>query len=255
MGTDADNKLTPLQHLVELRAGLIRCFFALIAGTIICLYFSKEVFLFLQKPLLAVMPPDAKFIAISPLEAFLTYFKVGFLGGAFLSTPIIFYQLWRFVAPGLMRHEKNITFVFVSLATLFFVGGALFGYFVIFPIGFRFIVSVLSGTDILFFPQMRDYLGFIARMLLIFGVVFEMPLVLVLLSRIGIVQHKTLAHARRYVIVIMVLAAGILTPGPDVVSQLLLAVPLLILYEISLIAVRILERRHRQQAGVLSENL
>ena len=239
-----EKKLTLIEHLVELRKRLIRSLLALVAGMLLCLFFSKEIFRFLQKPLLEVMPAGSGFIATSPLEAFITYLKVSLLAGVFLISPFILYQVWRFVAPGLYLKEKKIAASFVVFSTLFFIGGALFGYYVIFPVGFKFFVSALSGTEIRFLPQMKDYLGFISKMLLTFGFVFEMPLVLVLLAKIGLVRHEMLTRARRYVLVLMFLIAGILTPGPDVLSQFLLAVPLLILYELSVLGVRVMERPH-----------
>ncbi len=238
-----DPKMSLLQHLTELRTRLIRALLALILSTLLCLYFSKEIFRFLQRPLLQVMPSDAGFIATSPLEAFITYLQVSLLAGLFLSSPFLLYQTWRFIAPALYQKEKKAAFFFVSAATLFFVGGALFGYFAIFPIGFKFFVAALEGTDIRFLPQMKDYLGFISKMLLTFGFVFEMPLLLVLLAKIGLIRAEGLSKARRYVLVLMFLVAGLLTPGPDVLSQFLLAVPLLLLYELSILAVRLTVRK------------
>lgn len=243
MKSKMNSKQSLLEHLTELRSRLVRTSIALTGGVVVSLYFSKEIFRLLQRPLLRVMPADSGFIATSPLEAFITYLKVSLLAGLFLSSPFLLYQVWRFVAPGLYLREKKLALLFVLLTTLFFVGGAFFGYFVIFPLGFRFFVSALEGTNIQFLPQMKEYLGFISKMLLTFGVVFEMPLVLVLLARIGIIHRKTLARARRYVLVLMFLIAGLLTPGPDVLSQLLLAVPLLGLYELSILAIWIFERK------------
>jgi sec-independent protein translocase protein TatC len=238
-----ESKLTLLDHLTELRSCLIRSLLALAAGMLLCLYFSKEIFRFLQQPLLDVMPTGSGFIATSPLEAFLTYLKVALLSGVFLSSPFILYQVWRFVAPGLYLKEKRVAATFVTFSSLFFVGGALFGYYVIFPVGFRFFVSALAGTEIQFLPQMKDYLGFISKMLLTFGFVFEMPLILILLAKIGLVHREMLTRARRYVLVLMFLIAGMLTPGPDVLSQFLLAVPLLVLYELSVLGVWVMERK------------
>ena len=130
-----EKKLTLIQHLTELRSCLIRSVIALVIGTGLSLYFSKEIFRFLQRPLLAVMTTGSVFIATNPLEAFVTYLKVSLLAGLFLSSPFILYQIWRFVAPGLQIREKKMTLVFVSTASLFFIGGAVFGYTVIFPIG------------------------------------------------------------------------------------------------------------------------
>lgn len=236
-------KQTLIEHLAELRSSLIRSLLALVAGMGICLYFAKEIFQFLQRPLQEVMPAGSHFIATSPLEAMITYLQVALLAGIFVSSPVIFYQIWRFVAPGLFPHEKKWAGSFVGLATLFFVGGALFGYFVIFPIGFRFFVTILAGTGIQLLPQMKEYFGFIAKMLLTFGILFEVPVILTLLARLGIVHHTQLAGIRRYVLVLTFLVAGILTPGPDLLSQSLLALPLLGLYEVSLLAVRLLEKK------------
>lgn len=239
----SERRLTLIQHLTDLRSCLIRSAIALVIAMLLCLTFSQSIFRYLQRPLLAVMPTGSAFIATNPIEALVTYLKVSLLAGIFLSSPVILYQIWRFAAPGLYLKEKKMALSFVLLATLFFVGGALFGYYLIFPVGFKFFVATLEGTGIQFLPQMKDYLGFISKMLLTFGLVFEMPLVIVMLSRIGIIRLEMLKKARRTVLVLMFLIAGILTPGPDVLSQFLLAVPLLILYEISLLAVRFLERR------------
>lgn len=232
-----------MEHLLELRTRLIRSLLALLAGMLVSLYFAKDIFRLLQRPLLDVMPSGSGFIATSPLEAFITYLKVALLAGVFLSSPFILYQIWRFVAPALYKNEKKIATSFVFSSSLFFIGGALFGYYAIFPIGFKFFVSALAGTEIQFLPQMKDYLGFISKMLLTFGFVFEMPVVLMLLARIGLVHHEMLSRARRYVLVLMFLIAGVLTPGPDILSQFLLAVPLLILYELSLLGVRVMGRK------------
>ena len=236
-------KLTLTEHLVELRTRLIRSLIVLAVGTGIAAFYSKEIFALLQQPLLTTLPEGASFITTNPIEPMVTYLKVALLAGVFFSSPFIFYQLWRFVAPGLLAHEKKWAIAFVTAATLFFVGGALFGYFVIFPVGFRFFVLILAGTEIQMMPQMREYLGFIAKMLLTFGLVFELPVILSLLARIGIVNRRQLANARRYVVVLSFLVAGFLTPGPDVLSQLLLAVPLLVLYEVSLLAVRLITKQ------------
>ena len=239
-----EKRLTLMEHLVELRIRLIRAFLALTIGTGGCLYFAKEIFQLLQKPLTNALPVGSRFIVTSPLEAMITYLQVALLAGLFLSSPFVFYQLWRFVVPGLRPQEKRWGLWFVAVSTLFFVGGALFGYFVIFPIGFKFFVSILAGTNIQLLPQMKDYLGFIAKMLLTFGFVFETPVILVLLSRLGIVNHQRLAGGWRYIIVAAFLVAGILTPGPDILSQLLLGIPLLGLYGISLLAVWVMEKRY-----------
>ncbi|QQR79871.1 MAG: twin-arginine translocase subunit TatC [Deltaproteobacteria bacterium] len=239
----SDSKKTLVQHLTELRACLIRSLIGLTVSMGICLFFSKNIFVLLQKPLLDVMPAGSSFISTSPLEALITYLQVSLLAGVFLACPYLMYQIWLFVAPGLLVHEKKMAMIFVFFASLFFVGGALFGYFFIFPVGFKFFVTVLEGTGIQFLPQMEDYLGFISKMLLTFGLIFELPLLIVGTAQVGLIKREMLTKARRYVLVAIFLIAGILTPGPDVLSQFLLAIPLLGLYELSIIAVWFLEKR------------
>ncbi len=232
-----------IQHLTELRQCVIRSLISLAVGMGASLYFSKDIFRILQKPLLEVLPQSSVFIATGPIEALVTYLQVALLSGLFVSLPFIFYQVWIFVAPALYVNEKKLALSFVFFASLFFSGGALFGYFLIFPVGFKFFVTALEGTGIQFLPQMQDYLSFISRMLLIFGVVFEMPLIIVALAKAGIIKLQMLNKAQRYVLVLIFLIAGILTPGPDVLSQFLLAIPLLMLYELSVLAVWLMERK------------
>lgn len=235
-------QLPLVEHLRELRGCLIRSAIALTIGASVSLYFTKDIFHLLQKPLIKNLPLESTFIATSPLEAVVTYLKVGLLAGVFLASPFILHQVWRFIAPALYARERLLGMTFVSVATLLFVGGSLFGYFIIFPVGFKFFVSLFAGTDILFLPQMQDYLGFVTKMMLTFGAIFELPLILISLAMMGIVSRKKLASWRRYVLVLVFLLAGILTPGPDILSQFLMAIPLLLLYELSLLVIWLIER-------------
>ena len=237
-------KKSLVQHLTELRTCLIRSLAGLLVGVLLTLYFSKDIFRILQQPLMNVLPAGSTFIATSPLEALITYLQVSLLAGVFLSAPYVFYQIWIFIAPGLYVKEKKMALLFAGFASFFFIGGALFGYFLIFPVGFKFFVTALEGTGIQFLPQMENYLGFISKMLLTFGIIFELPLLIVGTAQMGLIKREMLTKARRYVLVAIFLLAGILTPGPDVLSQSLLAVPLLGLYELSILAVWILEKRN-----------
>jgi len=236
-------KQSLIQHLTDLRTCLIRSLIALGISMMACLYFSKEIFRFLQQPLLKVMPQGASFIATNPLEALITYLKVALLAGIFLASPFILYQIWRFVAPALYKNEKKLAFSFVLFASVFFIGGAWFGYAVIFPIGFKFFVTALEGTGIQFLPQMQDYLSFISKMLLTFGAIFELPIILILLARVGLVTASMLNKSQRYMLPLIFLVAGILTPGPDVLSQFLLGIPLLLLFELSVLAVWFMQKK------------
>jgi sec-independent protein translocase protein TatC len=234
-----DEKSMPfLEHLEELRRVLLKSFLAVVAGTGACLFFSPQLYRFLKAPLQQVLPANAHFIATTPFESYMTYFKVSLLFGLFLASPLVFYYFWRFVRPGLHSHESRGIVPLALICSLLFVGGALFGYFVVFPPGFQFAVGILHDTDILLFPKMSEYLSFALRLLLAFGLIFELPLLLWLMGRLGVVDARQLRRARKYIIVVIFLIAGILTPGPDVLSQLLMAAPLWILFETGILLVR-----------------
>jgi len=235
-----DEKQMPfLMHLEELRRALIKCFVAFLVGTGLCLGFSPQIYTCLKKPLQEVLPQGAHFIATTPFESYAAYFKIAAVFGLFLATPWMFYFLWRFIRPGLKKEERRGIVPIALFCALLFTGGALFGYFFVFPAGFRFAVDILEGTDILLLPGMSDYLSFALRMLLAFGIIFELPLFLLLLGKFRVVNAQKLSKARKYVVVVIFLVAGILTPGPDVLSQVLMAIPLLFLYEVGIILVRI----------------
>jgi sec-independent protein translocase protein TatC len=234
----ADKKLPFTVHLEELRRRLIACLIAVAAGTLVCYAFKEKIFEFVAIPLIASLPEDNSWMIFTGVtEAFFTYLKVSFLAGIFLSLPVLFYQLWAFISPGLYSKEKRFVVPFVLFSTLFFITGASFGYFVVFPFGFQFLLSFATDT-IRPFPSLREYLSFATKLLVAFGLVFEMPLVTYFLARIGIITHRTLAKNRRYFIVMAFLASAALTP-PDVVTQMLMAGPILILFEISVFVARI----------------
>jgi sec-independent protein translocase protein TatC len=174
-------------------------------------------------------------------EAFFTYLKVAFLTGIGLASPIIIYQFWMFVAPGLYEKEKRLLLPIVFLSTLFFVGGALFGYFIVFPYGFEFFLGFATET-IRPMPSMKEYLSFAAKLLLAFGIVFELPLVITFMAKLGLVTVPFLKRNRKYAILLFFAGAAILTP-PDVVTQIMMALPLMLLYEISIIGARIFGRK------------
>ncbi len=233
-----DNKLPFTAHLEELRRRIIICLIAVGIGFLACYAFKEKIFEFVAIPLIASLPDSNSWMIFTGVtEAFFTYLKVSFLAGAFLSLPVLFYQLWAFIAPGLYAKEKNLVVPFVIFSTLFFITGASFGYFVVFPFGFQFLLSF--ATDIIRpFPSLKEYLSFATKLLVAFGLVFEMPLITFFLAKVGIITHRTLSRNRRYFIVIAFLMSAALTP-PDVVTQLLMAGPILILFEISVLVARI----------------
>lgn len=244
--TNGVGKLPFTGHLEELRKRLIVCFVSVGIGFAISYGFKEQLFQILTRPLIAVMAADDKLIFTGLPEAFFTYLKVAFLSGIMLSTPIILYEFWMFVAPGLYQKEKRFLLPIVFLSTLFFLGGSFFGYFVVFPFGFKFFLGFASET-IQPLPSMKEYLSFSAKLLLAFGLVFELPLVITFLSKMGLVTVDFLKKNRKYALLLFFVGAAILTP-PDVVTQIMMALPLMILYEISIIGARIFGKKKSKES-------
>ena len=244
MKTPNGNDPTVVDHLAELRGRLSKCLIAVAVGSVLGIVFAKKIFLILSLPLGKILGPQGAFLATSPFESFSTYFKVALLAGFFLSLPVIFYQLWRFIAPGLKAREKKIVLPFTIASTFLFVTGALFGYFVIFPTGFFYAAKLLDGTGILLMPKMADYLGLATTLLFAFGIIFDPPFFFFPLGRIGLLDSAKIRRYRRYVIVAIIALAAVLTPGPDVISQCLMALPLWLLYEIGGLSLKFYGRYH-----------
>ncbi len=236
-----DHEMQLTDHLEELRRRLIVAFIAIAIATLGSYYFSEDLFRLLMAPLLAAMPADGGLIFTGLTETFFTYLKISLLAGFFISSPVVIFQIWRFSAPGLYAKEKRYVFPFVFFATIFFVGGALFGYFVVFPFGFKFFMGF--ATDFISpMPTVREYFSFAVRLLFAFGVVFELPVVTAFLALFGLVRAQTLASKRKYSVLGAFVVAAVLTP-PDVISQLMMAGPIIILYEMSIIVARICGRK------------
>ena len=238
---DDEKKIPFTGHLEELRRRLIVCFSAVGIGFVLSYGFKEKLFQILTRPLISVMETGDKLIFTGLPEAFFTYLKVAFLSGIILSTPIIFYQFWMFVAPGLYDKEKRLMVPIVFLSTLFFVGGSFFGYFIVFPYGFKFFLGFASEI-IRPLPSMREYLSFASKLLLAFGVVFELPLVITFLAKLGMVSVSFLKKNRKYALLLFFVGAAILTP-PDVVTQIMMALPLMVLYEISIVGAKIFGKK------------
>jgi len=238
---DDEKKIPFTGHLEELRRRLIVCFIAVGIGFVLSYGFKEKLFQILTRPLISVMKTGDKLIFTGLPEAFFTYLKVAFLSGIILATPIIFYEFWMFVAPGLYNKEKRLMFPIVFLSTLFFVGGSFFGYFIVFPYGFKFFLGFASET-IQPLPSMREYLSFASKLLLAFGVVFELPLIITFLAKLGMVSVSFLKKNRKYALLLFFVGAAILTP-PDVVTQVMMALPLMVLYEISIVGARIFGKK------------
>jgi sec-independent protein translocase protein TatC len=236
-----DDKLPFTAHLEELRKRLIRCFIAIIIGFLISYGFKEKLFDILTRPLMQVMKAGDTLIFTGIPEAFFTFLKVSLLSGILLAIPVIMFEFWMFVAPGLYKNERKLMLPIVIISSFFFVGGALFGYFIVFPYGFQFLLGFATET-LRPFPSMKEYLSFSAKLLLAFGFVFELPIVITFLARIGLVSVDFLKKNRKYAILIFFIGSAILTP-PDVVTQIMMSIPLMILYEISIFGARLFGRK------------
>ncbi|MGE4535563.1 MAG: twin-arginine translocase subunit TatC [Desulfovibrio sp.] len=233
-GTHGDMKEAPLlEHLVELRTRLVRCLIAVGVGFAACYAFAEKLLEILLLPLMNVMPGGSKLIATSLPETFFTVMKLALVAGAFVASPYIFYQLWKFVAPGLYKEERKIIIPVAVATAVFFVGGALFGYFIVFPFGFKFFVDYASDY-ITVMPTISAYFSLAVTLLFAFGIIFELPVFIFFLTSLGLVTTKALRKFRRWAILLSFIVAAVLTPTPDAVNQLLMAGPMVVLYELGI---------------------
>lgn len=238
---EGGRSMTLLGHLSELRVRLVRSLIALTVGFFACYGFAEELFNYLMLPLTRALPSGAKLIYTALPEAFFVYMQVALVAGAFLASPYLFYQIWAFIAPGLYDEEKRHIIPIACASALFFVAGAAFCYFQVFPYAFEFFVGFATDT-IAPMPKLDEYLGFTLKMLLAFGLIFEMPLFAFFLSRLGLVTAQWMRKTRKYAILAIFIVAAILTP-PDVFSQMMMAAPMLVLYEISIIVAAVFGKK------------
>ncbi|TMJ20022.1 MAG: twin-arginine translocase subunit TatC [Alphaproteobacteria bacterium] len=251
--TEADelekSKAPLLDHLIELRRRLLWSILTLGVTFAICLYFARPIYAFLLRPLIAA--GQSRLIYTAVFEAFFVEIKVAFFAAGMISFPIIAAQLWLFVAPGLYAKEKKAFLPFLLMTPVLFLCGASLAYFVAMPLALTYLLGYdgnIGGIEQMALPGVGNYLDFSTRFIFGFGVAFLLPVLLMLLERVGIVSRAQLKRGRRYAIVVAFVAAAVLTP-PDVVSQLLLAVPMVLLYELSLVAIWFTERRRARQAA------
>jgi len=241
-----DDKQPFLGHLEELRRRLVICAIAIGIGFIFSYIFAKQLFSYLILPLTKVLPEDSRLIFTNLPDMFIAYIKVALVAGIILAIPIIFYQLWMFLAPALYQKEKKYIIPFVLFSSILFVAGSLFGYLVVFPYGFKFFVS-FATEDIQALPSVKQYFSFAIRLLLAFGLVFEMPIVVLFLTKIGLITPDSMKKFRKFAILCSFILSAILTP-PDVATQLMMALPIIILYEISIFLSKAIYRKKEEKS-------
>lgn len=248
---DIDESKAPLlDHLIELRRRLLWCVAALGLGFVGCLFVAKPIFAFLVQPLL--MAGQGKLIYTEIFEAFFVEIKVAFFAALMISFPVLATQIWRFVAPGLYSKEKRAFLPFLLMTPILFAAGAALAYYVAMPIALKYLLGFggnVGGVQQEALPGVGNYLSFVMKFMFGFGLSFLLPVLLMLLEAAGIVTRAQLKKGRRYAIVAIVAVAAVLTP-PDIMSQVLLAVPLYLLYEFSIVAIWFTERKRKRLAEV-----
>jgi sec-independent protein translocase protein TatC len=241
MGEEVDAKNQSLvEHLTDLRVRVVQCAYILIVATGICYAFSEKIFDFVRGPIAPYLPSGG-LIYTGPLDKFMAHIKISFVCGVLISCPLWFYQIWKFVAPGLYAKERKYAIGITTAASFLFLFGAAFSYFIVLPMAFKFLMNYGGDVDKPMI-SIEHYMGFFSQMCLVFGVAFELPLVLIVLGMFGIVSHAFLKEKRRYAIMILAVASAIITP-PDLLSMIMMLVPMICLYEIAVVFVGILERK------------
>ena len=250
MKNDTTDKGGLISHLVELRQRLINSFIFLFLFFVICYFFSKEIYSFLVQPYADAVKNDnldRRLIFTALQETFLTYLKVSFFAAFFICSPIILVQVWKFIAPGLYKNEKKAIMPYLIVTPILFLLGGLLVYYLIMPLAINFFLSfesssINSSLPIQLEAKVNEYLSLVMKLIFAFGLSFQLPVVLSLLARVGFVDSFFLRKRRKYVVVMIFIAAAILTP-PDPITQIGLAIPLLILYELSILSVKIIEKK------------
>jgi len=238
---------TLMSHLLELRDRLLKAVLALLVAFIPCAIYANELFAFIAQPLIDKLPPGSTLLTTSVVGSFMTPFKVSFYVALFIAIPVVLYQLWAFVAPGLYRREKRFAVPLLVSSVVLFYGGVSFAYYLVFPVMFPFLIAT-TPHGVMYAPDIANLLDFVLTMFFAFGVAFEVPVAVVLLVLTGIVRVEKLAANRGYVVIGIFVVAAFLTP-PDAISQCIMAGPMYLLYEGGLVMARIMQKMRREAAS------
>jgi sec-independent protein translocase protein TatC len=247
-----EERMTFIEHLEELRKRILWSLAVVFVCFVATYNFSKKIFDFLMKPVIRSLPKGSTLIFTKPAEGFTTYLKVALFAALGLALPFILYQAWRFVAPALYKHEKRVAIPFTFFGVIFFVLGASFCYFFAAPPAFKFLLSEYSSEYVKAFPTIGDALSFLMIFIFAFGLVFEFPLIVFILARLGIVNAEMLRRKRKFAILINSILAAVISPSPDVLSMMLMLVPLLIFYELGVIVAWVFGEKKQEAVAPVS---
>lgn len=259
-------KMPLTEHLSDLRKRITISLIALLIAFVIAFNYSEEIFrsimfplkynlsFSVKNPFISIIPQEklsqtTKLVFLAPAEAFWMSMKVSFVAALVLALPVIFYQLWKFISPGLLAKEKKYVLPFVISATGLFIAGALFCFFMVLPFAMGFLLTYKLGDVLMPMLSVGQYVDFCLKFILAFGAVFELPIVIIFLTRMGIVTTKTLAKNRKYAVLVAFILAAVLTPTPDVFNQTLMAIPIIVLYEVGILVSRIFVRKRAEDAN------
>ncbi len=243
-----ETNMSFLEHLEELRRRIFKSLVVIVICFAGAYPFREKIFALLMRPLMESLPQGSTLIFTKPAEGFITYLKVALFAGLVVAFPVILYQAWKFIAPALYEHEKRVAIPFIVFGSIFFLGGASFFYFIVSPFVFKYLIFGFSSELVKPFPSIGEVLSFFMTLILAFGIVFEFPLIIFVLARLGLISADTLKRKRKYAIVINAILAAILTP-PDWISMMFLTLPLLVFYEIGILVAQVFGRKREEVAS------
>jgi sec-independent protein translocase protein TatC len=240
-------RMSFIGHLEELRKRLIRAVIGITLGFIVCMLFQERIYEVLVGPIVKLLPEGSTLVFTTLHDPFFIYLKVAFVAGVFATLPYVVYQLWLFVRPGLLAKERKLAFPFISIAVLLFYAGGAFAYFLVFPAAFKFFLG-FQTESLKPMLSIKEYVSLVILLMLAFGAVFETPIIIVFLGLLGVVHSGMLRKGRRYFIILAFIIGAVLTPTPDVFNQSLMAVPMLLFYEVGIYVLASFEKRREREA-------